>query len=155
MSEKSEDGICKEQKREEHYRIAQFRGKWKTIVYNFVNVSPFIIGQQLTKVMDIDFTATEETSAAFQCEMLLEVIKPEIENEEIIEEVVASNPELSIVYKMNDETIDNFMPSKTCLYGKHIVTLFFQSQNHRKQFKYIFYVSEDIGRDSFNRRSTD
>lgn len=88
----------------------------RTIIYNFVNVSPFVIGQSLTKVMDIDFTATEETSAAFQCEMLLEVIKPE-ESTEVL-------PELTIVYKMNDETIDTFMPTKTCIYGKHIVTLF-------------------------------
>lgn len=88
----------------------------RTIIYNFVNVSSFVIGQSLTKVMDIDFTATEETSAAFQCEMLLEVVKPE-ETTEIL-------PELSIVYKMNDETIDTFMPTKTCIYGNHIVTLF-------------------------------
>lgn len=98
----------------------------KTIVYSFVNVSPFQIEDSLTKVMDIDFTATEDTTAAFQCEMLLEVIKtetgesqenPETENEEL--------PELSVVYKINDETIDTFMPAKTCMYGKHIVTLFF------------------------------
>ncbi len=88
----------------------------RMIIYNFVNVSPFVIGQSLTKVMDIDFTATEETSASFQCEMLLEVIKPE-ETTEVL-------PELFIVYKMNDETIDTFMPTKTCIYGKHIVTLF-------------------------------
>lgn len=88
----------------------------RTIIYNFVNVSPFVIGQSLTKVMDIDFTATEETSAAFQCEMLLEVVKAE-ETAEVL-------PELFIVYKMNDETIDTFMPTKTCIYGKHIVTLF-------------------------------
>lgn len=41
----------------------------KTIIYNFVNVSPFEIGQSLMNVMDIDFTATEETSAAFQYEL--------------------------------------------------------------------------------------
>lgn len=100
----------------------------KTIVYNFVNVSPFLIGQSLTDVMDIDFTSTEETTAAFQCEMLLEVIKPA----EVVEETDSASgsteeefPELSIIYKMNNETIDTFMPTKTCLYGKHIVTLFF------------------------------
>lgn len=95
----------------------------KTVVYNFVNVSPFNIGQSLTKVMDIDFTATEDTTAAFHCEMLLEVIKPEEERE--TEEVIIENPELSIIYKMNGETVDNFMPTKTCIYGKHIVTLFY------------------------------
>ena len=100
----------------------------KTIIYNFVNVSPFVIGQALTNVMDIDFTATEETTAAFQCEMLLEVVKPDVTKE--TEEVEGSSestefPELSIIYKINNETIDTFMPTKTCLYGKHIVTLFF------------------------------
>jgi hypothetical protein len=40
-------------------------------------------------------------------------------------EVSDEYPELTIVYKINDETIDNFMPTKTCLYGKHIVTLFY------------------------------
>lgn len=95
----------------------------KTIIYNFVNVAPFVIGQSLTNVMDIDFTATEDTTAAFQCEMLLEVVKPETsEDTEVGEDTF---PELTIVYKLNNESIDNFMPTKTCLYGKHIVTLFF------------------------------
>lgn len=93
----------------------------KTIIYNFVNVAPFVIGQSLTNVMDIDFTATEDTTAAFQCEMLLEVIKTETSEEEMED----TFPELSIVYKLNNESIDNFMPTKTCLYGRHIVTLFF------------------------------
>ena len=93
----------------------------KTIIYNFVNVAPFVIGQALTNVMDIDFTATEDTTAAFQCEMLLEVIKTETSEEEMED----TFPELSIVYKLNNESIDNFMPTKTCLYGRHIVTLFF------------------------------
>ena len=98
----------------------------KTIVYSFVNVSPFSIGQSLTKIMDIDFTATEETTAAFQCEMLIEVVAPETESTEETETTTAvTYPELSIVYKMNEETIDNFMPTKTCIYGKHIVTLFY------------------------------
>lgn len=95
----------------------------KTIIYNFVNVAPFVIGQSLTNVMDIDFTATEDTTAAFQCEMLLEVVKPEISEDTDIKE--DTFPELTIIYKLNNESIDNFMPTKTCLYGKHIVTLFF------------------------------
>lgn len=97
----------------------------KTIIYNFVNVSPFVIGQSLTNVMDIDFTATEETTAAFQCEMLLEVVKPEVTKEAEDSSESTEFPELSIIYKINNETIDTFMPTKTCLYGKHIVTLFF------------------------------
>lgn len=98
----------------------------KTIIYSFVNVAPFEIGVHLTNVMDIDFTATEDTSAAFQCEMLLEVLKPETpEDGEGEETSVLELPTLSIIYKMNNETIDGFMPTKTCVYGKHIVTLFF------------------------------
>ena len=93
----------------------------KTIIYNFVNVAPFVVGQSLTNVMDIDFTATEDTTAAFQCEILLEVMKT-VTSEEEMEDTF---PELSIVYKLNNESIDNFIPTKTCLYGKHIVTLFF------------------------------
>lgn len=88
----------------------------KTIIYNFVNATAFVIGKGLTKVMDINFTATENTSAAFQCEMLVEVIK--------LDEGTKDYPELTIVYKMNDDTIDDFMPTKTCIYGKHIITLF-------------------------------
>lgn len=100
----------------------------RTIIYNFVNVAPFEIGQPLTNVMDIDFTATEDTTAAFQCEMLLEVIKPEdatADGETEEENPEPELPELSIIYKINNETIDTFMPTKTCLYGKHIMTLFF------------------------------
>lgn len=91
----------------------------KTIIYSFVNVSPFEISSSFQNVMDIDFTATEETSAAFQCEMLLEVIKPEELEEN------ADLPILTIQYRMNNEIIDGFIPTKTCVYGKHIVTLFF------------------------------
>lgn len=90
----------------------------KQVVYNFMNVAPFEIGQSLTKVMDIDFTATEETSAAFHCEMLLEVLPPEEGTPEVL-------PEMTIVYKINNDDVDDFMPTKTCIIGKHIVTLFF------------------------------
>ena len=90
----------------------------KQVVYNFMNVAPFEIGQSLTKVMDIDFTATEETSAAFHCEMLLEVLPPEEGTPDVL-------PEMTIVYKINNDDVDNFMPTKTCIIGKHIVTLFF------------------------------
>lgn len=94
----------------------------KQVVYNFMNVAPFEIGQSLTKVMDIDFTATEETSAAFHCEMLLEVLPPEEGTPEVL-------PEMTIVYKINNDDVDNFMPTKTCIIGKHIVTLFFPLSN--------------------------
>ncbi len=115
----------------------------KTIIYSFVNVSPFSIGQSLTNVMDIDFTATEETTAAFHCEMLLEAVKTEQEGEDREPEGL---PELSIIYKINNETIDTFMPVKTCLYGKHIVTLFFPIskviENSSNTFSMYLKISE-------------
>lgn len=118
----------------------------KTIIYNFVNVAPFVIGQSLTNVMDIDFTATEDTTAAFQCEMLLEVVKPETtENTDVKEDTL---PELTIIYKLNNESIDNFMPTKTCLYGKHIVTLFFPIskviENSSNTFSMYLKISSGI-----------
>lgn len=91
----------------------------KTIIYSFVNVAPFEIGSSFRNVMDIDFTTTEDTSAAFQCEMLLEVLKPDGKEE------MTDLPILTIQYRMNNEIIDGFIPTKTCVYGKHIVTLFF------------------------------
>lgn len=118
----------------------------KTIIYNFVNVAPFVIGQSLTNVMDIDFTATEDTTAAFQCEMLLEVVKPEISEDTDVKE--DRLPELTIIYKLNNESIDNFMPTKTCLYGKHIVTLFFPIskviENSSNTFSMYLKISSGI-----------
>ena len=100
----------------------------KTVVYNFMNVSGYVVGHSLTKVMDINFTATEDTTAAFQCEMLCEVIKDdEAQKTESAENAETQTepayPELSIVYKLNDDPV-NFMPKQTCLYGNHIVTLY-------------------------------
>ncbi len=90
----------------------------KTIIYSFVNVAPFDIGSSFQNVMDIDFTATEDTTAAFQCEMLLEVVKPDtLETDDL--------PELTIQYRLNNDIVDGFLPTKACVYGKHIVTLFF------------------------------
>ena len=118
----------------------------RTIIYNFVNVAPFVIGQSLTNVMDIDFTATEDTTAAFQCEMLLEVVKPEMSEDTDVKE--DTFPELTIVYKLNNESIDNFMPTKTCLYGKHIVTLFFPIskviENSSNTFSMYLKISSGI-----------
>lgn len=88
----------------------------KTVVYSFTNVAEFEIGSTLTDVMDIDFTAVEDTTAAFYCEMLLEIIKSD-DGEDY--------PTLSIVYKINDDTVEGFMPKQVCLPGKHIITLFY------------------------------
>lgn len=118
----------------------------KIVVYNFVNAAPFTIGSSNTEVMAINFTSKEETTAAFLAEVLFEV-----ENDEIVETVSGTvteeetsedgepvqitkevtfthtkigESELAVTYKMNDEEVKTFYPKKTCINGKHILTLF-------------------------------
>ncbi|MDD2979135.1 MAG: hypothetical protein PHN80_04110 [Hespellia sp.] len=114
----------------------------KIVVYNFVNATPFQIGTSATEVLAITFTSKEETTATFLAEILLE-----IENDEVVETVTGSvteeseegepitkdvsfthskigESELSVIYKMNDEEVKTFYPKKTCIQGKHILTLF-------------------------------
>lgn len=118
----------------------------KIVVYNFVNATPYRIGSSLTEVLAIDFTSKEETTATFLAEILFEV-----DNDEVIETVHGTvieeetseegepvevskevsfthnkigDSELSVVYKMNDEEVKTFYPKKTCIQGKHILTLF-------------------------------
>lgn len=118
----------------------------KTVVYNFVNVTPFTIGSSNTEIMAIVFTSKEETTATFLAEILFEVANDEVvetvsgtvteegENEEgetvpVTKEVSFTHTkigesELTVTYKMNDEEIKTFYPKKTCINGRHILTLF-------------------------------
>lgn len=118
----------------------------KVVVYNFVNATPFIIGSSNTEVMAITFTSKEETTATFLAEVLFEVINDEVvetvngtvtEDEEteegetipVTKEVSFTHTkigesELTVTYKMNDEELKTFYPKKTCINGKHILTLF-------------------------------
>lgn len=114
----------------------------KIVVYNFLNATPFTIGNSNTEIMAITFTSKEETTATFLAEILFEVV-----NDEVIRTVHGtvpivdedSNPdtknvdftyteigqsELSVTYKMNNEEVKTFYPKKTCVQGKHILTLF-------------------------------
>ncbi|MBR5529180.1 MAG: hypothetical protein IKU57_01770 [Oscillospiraceae bacterium] len=118
----------------------------KTVVYSFMNVSPFSIGSSSTEVLSITFTAKESTSAMFLGEFLLDVVAEDIERivegtavytEEGTDGVVdkehavtftfteKSKPVLTVTYKSNGETVDTFIPQMTCVEGKHILTLFY------------------------------
>ncbi|SFR94768.1 hypothetical protein [Anaeromicropila populeti] len=123
----------------------------KIVVYNFVNVSPFHIGSSPTEVLAITFTSKETTSAMFLAEILLEINADEIKKsisgtatyeeestdeagtattEQVTKPVKYSftdkgEPELTIIYKMNGDEVETFYPTKTCIDGKHIVTLFY------------------------------
>lgn len=118
----------------------------KIVVYNFVNATPFTIGSSNTEIMAIAFTSKEETTATFLAEVLFEVVNDEVvetvngtvteekETEEgetvpVTKEVSFTHTkigesELTVTYKMNDEEIKTFYPKKTCINGKHILTLF-------------------------------
>lgn len=122
----------------------------KIVVYNFTNVAPFTIGTSPTEVLAITFTSKEETTAQFLAEILLEVEADEVERRisgtAVYEETTAGEgsgsetaqvekpvvyaftekgrPELKVTYKMNLEEVENFQPTKTCIDGKHILTLF-------------------------------
>lgn len=126
----------------------------KIVVYNFVNTSPFTIGNSNTEVMAITFTSKEETTATFLAEILFEVKNDEVTrtihgtvpiDDTSSENTNAGNDdteqtettkavdftftevgqsELTVTYKINDEEIKTFYPKKTCIEGKHILTLF-------------------------------
>ncbi len=114
----------------------------KIVVYNFINASPFTIGSSNTEIMAITFTSKEETTATFLAEILFEVV-----NDEVIRTIHGTVPtadeegnpdtkevdftfnetghsELTVTYKMNDEEVKTFYPKKTCINGRHILTLF-------------------------------
>ncbi len=123
----------------------------KTVVYDFVNVSPYEIGNSPTEVLTITFVAKESTSAMFLAEVLLDITADEeqrkisgtaayeeesqtedgsITTEQVEKAVVYSftdktHPILQVTYKQNGEEIENFYPTDICHDGKHILTLFF------------------------------
>lgn len=114
----------------------------KTVVYSFVNVAPITIGQTATEILAITFTSKEETSASFLAEVLLTIDAPEYAR--IVEGTAVSTdadgtettstvsfsftdkekPELKVTYKMNNEELDTFYPTHTCIDGRYILTLF-------------------------------
>lgn len=116
----------------------------KTVVYNFVNATEIDIGDVHTEILSIDFTAKEETSAHFLAEILLSVAAEDIVRtvegtasyedttdgkNEVTKPVLYTftekgQAELEVVYRINNEDLEYFIPTKTCINGNHILTLF-------------------------------
>lgn len=116
----------------------------KTVVYNFVNAAEIDIGDVHTEILSIDFTAKEETSAHFLAEILLSVAAEDtvrtIEGTASYEDTTdgknevakpvhytfteKGQAELEVVYRINNEDLEYFIPTKTCINGNHILTLF-------------------------------
>lgn len=117
----------------------------KTVVYSFMNVSPYTIKSSPTQVLSIDFTSKESTTAMFLGEFLLNIIADDEERTldgiatyaDDTEEATTikksvkysftdkKTPELLVTYKVNGDTVDTFYPEKACINGKHILTLFY------------------------------
>lgn len=120
----------------------------KTVVYSFMNVSPFTIGNSATEVLSITFTAKESTSAMFLGEFLLDVkadeVERTVEGTATYEESTADSefsatiikplsfaftdkghPILTVTYKVNRETVATFIPTQTYLQGRQVLTLFY------------------------------
>lgn len=116
----------------------------KTVVYNFVNAAEIDIGDVHTEILSIDFTAKEETSAHFLAEILLGVATEDtvrtVEGTASYEDTTdgknevtkpvhytfteKGQAELEVVYRINNEDLEYFIPTKTCINGNHILTLF-------------------------------
>ena len=116
----------------------------KTVVYNFVNAAEIAIGDVHTEILSIDFTAKEETSAHFLAEILLSVAAEDtvrtIEGTASYEDTTdgknevtkpvhytfteKGQAELEVIYRINNEDLEYFIPTKTCINGNHILTLF-------------------------------
>ena len=116
----------------------------KTVVYNFVNAAEIAIGDVHTEILSIDFTAKEETSAHFLADILLSVAAEDtvrtIEGTASYEDTTdgknevtkpvhytfteKGQAELEVIYRINNEDLEYFIPTKTCINGNHILTLF-------------------------------
>ena len=99
-------------------------------------------------MLAINFTSKEDTTATFLAEILFEVKNDEVirtihgtvptEKKDVDEDTADSSDakkveftfleigqsELTVTYKMNNEEVKTFYPKKTCIAGKHILTLF-------------------------------
>lgn len=115
----------------------------KTVVYDFVNVSPCTISDTPTEIMSIDYVSKESTSAMFLAEVLINIVaededrrivgiatyedeeQTQVEKEVTFDFTEKKHPALKVTYKMNDHIIDTFYPEQICREGHQIVTLFF------------------------------
>lgn len=112
----------------------------KTVVYDFVNVSPYEIYDSFVEVLNITFVSKESTSAMFLAEVLVDISAYEITekisgvaacDEEETEKdvdftfVTKTHPVLEVMYKINGDEVEDFHPAQICHEGKQLITLFF------------------------------
>lgn len=110
----------------------------KTVVYDFVNASPYEIENSPTEVLTITFVSKETASAMFLAEVLINITADDekknisgtvkVGEEETIGVFSYTDktyPSLEVIYKINGNEVENFHPTDSCHDGNHILTLFF------------------------------
>ena len=114
----------------------------KTVVYDFVNVSPYEIFDTFVEVVDITFVSKETTSAMFLAEVLVDMTADEMvenitgnvlsdeddtgkEKEVYFSINTKTHPILEVMYKINGNEVEDFHPTQICHEGKQMITLFF------------------------------
>lgn len=125
----------------------------KTVVYDFVNVSPYEIYDSFVEILNITFVSKESTSAMFLAEVLVDISAYEItekisgmatcDGEETEKDVdftfvTKTHPVLEIMYKINGDEVEDFHPTQICHEGKQIITLFFPLSSVQENCENIF-----------------
>lgn len=140
----------------------------KTVVYDFVNVAPYVIYDKFVEVLDITFVSKESTSAMFLAEVLVDIEAYEMtkkisgkasyesEEEEETEKKVdfsfveKTHPYIEIMYKINGDEIEEFHPTQICHEGKQLITLFFPlssvEENSENTFTMWLKVEDGFGK---------
>lgn len=139
----------------------------KTVVYNFINLDPLLIGSINTEILSIDYFAKDVTSAMFIAEILIDITANdeqrqitgtatyEDETETEIEKTVKfdftekAHPILTVTYKSNEVIVSEFTPEQVCRDGKQIITLFFPlpvvAQNSSNNFTVYLKLGNGSG----------
>ena len=87
----------------------------KIVYYNFVNAAKLTIGETLSNVISIEYVATEDTTAMFLAQIILQA-NPAEDNDTVI---------LKVTYKQGLEEVNTFYPIETYHSGTHTLTLFY------------------------------
>lgn len=146
----------------------------KTITYKFENASELNITENLLKIMSIAFTSKEKVTATFLAEILLDITANTFEKEitgtatytetttegtetevEVNKNVKFSciektHPIVEIVYKLNNETIETFVPKQVCHEGSQIITLYYPllsvPDNFSNTFEVFLKITDGTGK---------
>jgi hypothetical protein len=87
----------------------------KIVYYNFINASKYKIGESLTNIISIEYVSTEDTTAMFLAQIILDVT-PKEDAETVV---------VKITYKQGLDEINTFYPIETYHTGTHTLALFY------------------------------